>query len=186
MLALPLPEFPTLQTPRILLRELVATDAPALFDLRSDPEVMKLVSRPLMTRPEEADALVELIRANQANGTSIHWAMAIHGQPALIGLIGYWRMQPEHHKAELGYMLARSHWGKGLISEAIHAVVRCGFDTLRMHRVEAIIAPANHASRRVLEKNGFIQEGHFNEDHLWQGRFEDSVHFGRITDVAYN
>jgi ribosomal-protein-alanine N-acetyltransferase len=139
-----------------------------------------------MTRPEEADALVELIRTNQANGTSIHWAMAIHGQPALIGLIGYWRMQPEHHKAELGYMLARSHWGQGLISEAIHAVVRCGFDTLRMHRVEAITAPANHASRRVLEKNGFIQEGHFKEDHLWQGRFEDSVHFGRITDVAHN
>lgn len=184
MLALPLSPFPALRTPRLQLRELLPADAPTLFALRSDPAVMQLVSRPLMTQPTEADELIALIRSNQANGTSLHWAMAMAEDPTLIGLIGFWRMQPEHHKAELGYMLAQQHWGQGLISEAIDVVVRFAFDTLRMHRVEAITAPANLASRRVLEKNGFTQEGYFKQDHWWQGRFEDSVHFGRVTDIA--
>ncbi|MBP7450460.1 MAG: GNAT family N-acetyltransferase, partial [Flavobacteriales bacterium] len=74
----------------------------------------------------------------------------------------------------------REHWGKGYISEAIGAVVPFGLRTLDFHRVEAITRPANLASIRALEKNGFVREAHLKENIFWNGQFHDSLHFGRL------
>lgn len=89
-------------------------------------------------------------------------------------------MEKEHHKAELGYTLARDHWGKGIMSEAIAAVLHFGFNTYRFHRVEAITRPANVGSIQALLKNGFVQEGHFKENIFWNGTFHDSLCFGKL------
>jgi ribosomal-protein-alanine N-acetyltransferase len=148
--------------------------------MRSDPLVMQHVNRPLAKTVEDATALIELVTSTVATNDAVQWAITVKGDDTFIGLIGFWRMVKEHHCAELGYMLARDHWGKGFISEAIAAVVPFGFNTLGFHRVEAITRPANIGSIRALEKNGFVREGHFKENIFWNGAFHDSMHFAKL------
>lgn len=180
MLTLDLQNFPVLTTERLVLRELRTSDVAEVFALRSDPRVMQHVNRPLATSMADAEALITLITSNVAANEAVQWAMTLKGDDTFIGLIGLWRMVKEHHYAELGYMLAHDHWGKGLISEAIAATVDLGFSTLGLHRIEAITRPENTASIRALVKNGFVQEGHFKENIFWNGTFLDSLYFGRL------
>ncbi len=180
MLSIHLPILPELTTERLVLRELRSSDAQAVFAMRSDPEVMRHVPRPLAASRADAAALIDLINGTVAASDAVQWAITLKGDDVCVGIVGFWRMVKEHHLAELGYMLAREQWNKGLISEAIDAVVNFGFNTLGLHRVEAITRPANTASIRALEKNGFMQEAHFKENIHWNGAFHDSLHFARL------
>lgn len=180
MLTVDLPVFPILTTERLVLRELRPTDADQVFALRSDPLAMQHVNRPLAQTIEDASALIELITGMVAANDAVQWAITLKGDDTFIGIIGFWRIVKEHHYGELGYMLARDHWGKGIMSEAIGAVVDFGFHSLDFHRVEAITRPQNVASIRALVKNGFVQEAHFKENIFWNGAFQDSLHFGRL------
>lgn len=180
MLSIHLTGSPVLTTERLVLRDLRPSDAEAVFALRSDPRVMEHVNRPLARTMEDASALITLINGMVAANDAVQWAITQKGDDAFIGLIGFWRIVKEHHYAELGYMLAREHWGKGFASEAIGAVLPFGFTTLGLHRVEAITRPVNAASIRALEKNGFVREAHFKQNILWNGAFHDSLHFGKL------
>lgn len=180
MLTINLPTFPILTTDRLVLRELRHSDVEQVFVMRSDPLVMQHVNRPLAKTVEDASALIDLITTTVAANDAVQWAITEKNDDTFIGIIGFWRMVKEHHYGELGYMLARDHWGKGFISEAIAAVVPFGFNTLGFHRVEAITRPANVASIRALEKNGFVQEAHLKENTFANGAFHDSLHFARL------
>jgi|SRR5690606_11332229 len=78
----------------------------------------------------------------------------------------------------LGYWMGLPHAGKGIMTEAVGTCLPFIFDTLTLHRVHAAFLPGNAASRRVLEKNGFVEEG-FAEKYLQiNGRWEDHVLVG--------
>eukprot|EP01018_Ginkgo_biloba_P028894 Gb_01751 [translate_table: standard] len=62
-------------------------------------------------------------------------------------------------RAELGFVLARSQWGKGIATEAVKIVLPVAFQHLQVERIEAVVAKENVASQRVLEKSGFVNEG---------------------------
>ena len=72
-------------------------------------------------------------------------------------------------------MLLPEYHGKGIVSEAVKEAVNYGFQVMKLHSIEAIIDPDNHASAKVLEKNGFIKEAHLKENEFFDGRFLDSV-----------
>ena len=136
MLTSNLPAFPVLTTERLVLRALRPSDADRMFAMRSDPQVMQHVNRPLAKTIEDASALIDLINTMVAANDAVQWAITLKGYDEFIGLIGFWRIVKEHHYGELGYTLARDHWDKGYISEVIGALVPFGFNTLGFHRVE--------------------------------------------------
>ena len=180
MLALNFSPFPTLTTPRLTLRRLRPTDAPALLTMRADPAVMQFIPRPLMQSVAEVEAFIALINARTDQNETLNWAVALGSTDELIGTIGYVGFKPEHYRAEIGYMLHPSHQGQGLMQEALAAVLAYGFDQLHLHSVEAIIAPENTASARVLERAGFVKEGHFRENEFYEGKFLDAVFYGLL------
>ncbi len=180
MLVLDNSTFTVLTTERLVLRQLSMDDLDAVFALRSDPVAMRYVPRPLAKDLDEAAAHINLILEEQQANNCLQWAITLKGHPAMVGIIGFWRMKKEHYRAELGYMVLPEHWGKGIMSEAIAAVVYHAFATLGVHSIEAIIDPQNPASMRVLEKNGFVREAWFKEDFFWNGEFLDSVHYGLV------
>lgn len=182
MLPLDLSTLPDLRTAQLLLRAVTQADAPAVFALRSDPVAMRFVPRPLARTLDDARAHIDNIHAEQTAGTSATWAITRHTDPAMIGIIGLFRIQAEHHRAELGYMLLPAHWGQGLMREAIEAVVRHAFHGLGFHSIEAVVDPQNTASIRVLEHNGFVREGLFHENMLHNGTFHDSAVYSKLTD----
>ena len=167
--------FPVLQTPRLVLRRMTYADAPVLYQMRSDKTMMAMIARPLATRIEDVYELIDKIETGTVANDLVNWAITLPANDVLIGTIGYYRMQKEHYRSEVGYMLAKEQQGKGIMHEAITAVIRYGFETIRLHSIEAVIAPENRASRRVVEQAGFIQEGHFKESEYFEGRFISKV-----------
>ncbi|MBX9578071.1 MAG: GNAT family N-acetyltransferase [Chthoniobacterales bacterium] len=76
-------------------------------------------------------------------------------------------------KAELGYVSARKYWGKGLMTQVVALAVERGFQELGVARIEAKVHPANTASQRVLEKNGFVREALLKKAIVRKGNIED-------------
>lgn len=119
--------------------------------------------------------------ARYRNQVSIRWAIAFHDQPQqLIGTCGFHPFDEENHRVEIGYDLAKVHWQRGIMTEALHAMFHYGFTTLNFNRIEAVTIPENVASRRLLEKLGFHQEGILRQRSFSRGRYVDDVYFGLL------
>ncbi|TBX66585.1 N-acetyltransferase [Flavobacterium silvisoli] len=167
--------FQNLETERLLLRRLNTNDVDEVLAMRGNPEVMKYIPRPLAKTKEEALEHIAMIEEKIENNTGINWGITIKGSNKIIGIIGHYRIQPENYRAEIGYISLPQYNGKGYISEAIKAVVAYGFNQMNLHSIEAVIDPANVASERVLQKNGFVKEAHILENEYWDGKFWDTV-----------
>lgn len=81
-------------------------------------------------------------------------------------------------RAELGYVVARACWGKGIATRAAELAVETGFDDLGVHRIEAFVDPDNVGSLRVLEKAGFGREAYFKSYLYHRGHLRDRVVYG--------
>jgi [ribosomal protein S5]-alanine N-acetyltransferase len=167
--------FPTLTTPRLILRQIDFTDSQELFVLRSDRRVMAYIDRPLAKTVEDAGKLIQIIKDSEKEKTAVMWAVTLKGDPKLIGTVGYWKIMMEHFRAEIGYLLHPDFQGKGIMQEAIEEVIRFGFDTMGLHSIEANVNPENTASIRLLERNNFVREGYFRENYFFEGRFLDTA-----------
>ncbi len=167
--------FQNLESERLLLRQITPDDVNEIFALRSNPETMKYIPRPLATTKDDAMGHIKMIQDKIVSNEGINWAITEKGNPKMIGIIGHYRIRWEHFRSEIGYMLLPEHQGKGIITEAIQLLVDYGFNEMKMHSLEAIIDPENTASARVLEKNNFVKEAHFKENEFYDGKFLDAV-----------
>lgn len=167
--------FQNLESERLLLRQITPDDVNEIFALRSNPETMKYIPRPLATTKDDAMGHIKMIQDKIVSNEGINWAITEKGNPKMIGIIGHYRIRWEHFRSEIGYMLLPEYQGKGIITEAIQLLVDYGFNEMNMHSLEAIIDPENTASARVLEKNNFVKEAHFKENEFYEGKFLDAV-----------
>ena len=141
-----------LKTGRLILRPQALADAPDLFAILSDPEAMRFWHRPAISRLAVVEELVREQQAAMAEGTCRYWTVSLKG--GMIGSVDLSLIQDG--SAELGFLLRPDHWGAGLASEAVGAVIAHGLNALRLMRLAAVVQTANRAAARVLEKNGFI------------------------------
>jgi RimJ/RimL family protein N-acetyltransferase len=151
-------EWPeTIRTGRLLLRRPVEADASAIFDgYAQDQEVVRyLVWRPHTSIAQTREYLAQC-HAGWIAGTDLTWALTLHGDDRLVGMIA---IRPRGYKNDIGYVLARTHWGRGLMGEAGRAIVELAFTDPAVYRVWAVCDVDNHASARVLEKIGMTREG---------------------------
>jgi RimJ/RimL family protein N-acetyltransferase len=173
--------FPNLSTERLTLRQFNNEDINELFVLRSDKKTMRFIPRPLAKTTEDIIQLIKKVNDMISKNEGINWAVTLKTDSKVIGMIGYFRMAKEHYRAEVGYMLHPAHQGKGIMREALDAVIDYGFNVLKLHSIEAIVAPENYPSAKLLEKTGFSKAGHFKEHEYFDGKFIDSVYYTLIT-----
>ncbi|MEO4004784.1 GNAT family N-acetyltransferase [Flavobacterium sp. CAU 1735] len=180
MLHLNFSPFPILETDRLRLRQIVETDAEQMFQLRSNPETMQYIPRELPKTIDDAIAHINYMNDLRLNNECVNWGITFKDEDIIVGLIGYFRPKPENHRAEIGYMLSPDYHGKGIMQEALVRAIEYGFNDMKLHSIEAITAPENYASWKLLEKNNFIREGHFKEDTYWNGHYLDSYVYSLI------
>lgn len=164
--------IPRLETGRLVLRELRPSDAPALYRFRSDADAQRH-NDPALTEPEKAGELIARLAADHAATGSVHWGLTLRGDDTVVGLPGYHYVAPDAHRAGLGYDLSRHLWGRGLMAEALRAVLDWGFDALALNKVEAHTNAENTPSVALLERLGFRLEGTLHEHFLEHGTFHD-------------
>jgi ribosomal-protein-alanine N-acetyltransferase len=184
MLNIQLTPFPELQTARFILRQLRESDGPALLAQRSDERIIRYLDREPDTSLTQTVALIEKIKQSATDNLGITWGIVRPTDDLLLGTIGLWRIMADHHRAEIGYGLDPAYWQQGIMSEAMVAVLAYGFQQLKLHSIEATINPNNTASKRLLEKHGFVQEAYFRENYFFRGNFLDSAVYSLLTPNA--
>ena len=183
MLTINFSPFPILETERLILRRVLPSDVKEMFELRSNPETMKYIPRPLVTNYDEALAHIKMMEDKIETNEGINWAITLKGDDKMLGVIGHYRIKPEHYRAEVGYMILPEYHGKGITTEAVQCVVDYGFNTMQLHSIEGVIDPENAASQRVLQKCGFVKEAHFKENEFYDGKFIDAVVYSKLNPV---
>jgi ribosomal-protein-alanine N-acetyltransferase len=164
-----------LETPRLLLREFLPSDVDAVHAYASNPDVVKYEVWGPNTRGETEQFLSSVVLPAQRAEPRMTYELAIEAKD--IGLIGGCGMRIKdaaNRTSDLGYVLAREHWGKGYMPEAISALLDFGFTTLGLHRIWATTDARNVQSKRVLEKTGMRQEGQRKADQFRRGEWTDS------------
>lgn len=175
------PAFPVLETPRLLLVELTTRDAAWYLAHFSRPEIVSGTGWP---PPDGLDGAREEIERYVSGlfekRTGLRWGIVpVEAPESMVGTVGLfnWRDEPEP-AAELGYDLAPEWWGRGLMSEAIGAVVEYAFDGLGLTYLEGMVLVGNDRSCRTLERMGFLRMGvlpnHGEDEH---GVPRDEYHY---------
>lgn len=170
-------------TARLLLREFVEADWPAVFAYQSDSRYLRYY---LWTERKEADVrhFVDRLLAWQRESPRLKYQLAITLPETgrLIGNCGIRMAQADAVEAELGYELAPDQWGRGYATEAAQAMIEYGFERLGVHRIWASCIAKNRASARVLEKVGMRLEGRLREKQWMKGRWWDTLLYGLLED----
>ncbi len=136
------------------------------------------------TEAHQREAIRSELRDREA-GTAFRFYIQLAGTPGkVIGAIGLNNVvRGVFLSAFLGYKLDAAHLNRGYMSAAVGRTVRFAFDELQLHRIEANVMPRNGASLRVLEKNGFVNEGYSRAYLKINGVWEDHIHMVRLNDA---
>ncbi|MGR4894218.1 GNAT family N-acetyltransferase [Stenotrophomonas sp. LARHCG68] len=176
---IPLPQ-PELQSSRLRLREVRQDDAAALYDIHSDPVVMRYWSYPAWTELAQAEQKVADILSQRREQEILIWAIADKASDQLIGTAVAFALNRDQGRAEIGYSLRRDRQGQGLAVEAMRLIVPYLFDVLELRRLEADIDPRNAASCWLVEKLGFVREGVLRERWHVNGEITDTALYGLL------
>lgn len=156
-----------IETDRLSIRLPRADDAPAYFEIHSDPEVTRWLGGP---KPSSVEEEAERIARNRAMHEELGftmWAVEEKGSGEVVGLAGLFRVENVGPEIEVAYHFRKDRWGRGYATEAARACLDYGFETVGLQRIVGLVAPENVASARVLEKCGMKQEGsahHYDMD----------------------
>ena len=151
--------MPQLYTERLVLRKLNANDAQDIFEYSQDPEVARYVLWYPHKSLSESRFFLKCLMRQYRNQEPASYGIALRDTGKVIGTIGFSYINEEHLCAEIGYSLARNQWNKGIMTEALSAMIDYGFNRLRLHRIEATHDVRNPSSGRVMEKCLMHHEG---------------------------
>ena len=168
-----------LETPRLILRHFTPDDLDDLAAIYGDPAVMRYIGSGAVKTREQTAAMMEFAFIDNAHAWSIQtlarvpqltraierdahfslWATIYKPDNTLIGRCGLLSWDLDGRKeVEVGYVLAKEYWGRGLATEAARASRDYGFEVLGFDRLISVIVPDNLASQRVASKNGMRYE----------------------------
>jgi len=150
--------YVVLETPRLLFRSFTEEDAPLVYNLNLDPEVIRYTLDPIRDIDHARQVLKQVILPQYTLFNHGRWA--VHSKPGLefIGWCGL-KARPERNEIDLGYRFIKTAWGKGYATEAARACIQYGFEKLYLKRIIGRAMPENKGSLRVLEKCGMTYIG---------------------------
>jgi RimJ/RimL family protein N-acetyltransferase len=161
---------PQLTTSRFFLQQIVPEDQQFIFEGLSHPDVIPFYG----VRYDSFDATkkqMEWYEKSYNDGTGGPWKIVDKTSGEKIGVVAYYFHKHEHKKAEVGFWLFPQYWKKGIATEVLTAVVDYCHQQKDIHRLEAFVEEGNVASKKVLEKVGFVYEGTMRECEIKNGKF---------------
>lgn len=166
-------DFPSLETERLILRQLTFEDTDFVFQHFSDPVVYRyLMDEPPVTEIAQAQEIIQFY-LEPAGKPHNRWGLVRKSDHQLIGTCGYHKWDKRYFRAEVGYDLGPGFWGQGYMTEAMRAVIHHGFERMGLNRIDALVYVENDPSTRLLQRLGFKQEGILRDYFYLDGKFYD-------------
>lgn len=170
-----------ISTERLVLREFVPDDWPAVLAYQRDPRYLRFYLWTDRTEPEVRDFVQMFVDWQEERPRrKFQLAITLSGSGRLIGNCGIRRKPENDREADIGYELVPEYWGQGYATEAALAMVDFGFRELALHRISSWCIADNTASARVLEKVGLRPEGRLRENEYFKGRWWDTLLYGLL------
>lgn len=176
-------KFPELRTKRLILRKPTMKDVEWYFEYFSRSEMVWGGGEPgpkdmNAAREELRKYMVDLYRKRRG----FRWIITLKGDDRPIGTLGFYKWAPSAgYQAEMGYDLAKEHWGKGIMAEAMRAVIDFGFEKMGLNRIEVYIMPRNKRSVKMIKNLGFKREGLIRQRYFDEhGNYADDILFSLL------
>ena len=155
-------------------------DVDALYEVFSDPRVMRYWSSGPLPNREAAAAMQRDIAEGNRQDTMWKWGLALRETNKLIGTVTLFHLNLSNGRAEIGYAMGSAYWGNGYMNEALTGLIIHAFDVLNLRRLEADVDPRNTPSVRTLERLGFQREGFLRERWHVGGELQDALFYGLL------
>ena len=177
--------LPTLETPRLLLRQLTIADINAIEKFTTDDEVTVFFICDTHQSLNETEAFLNELLKKYEHGSLI-WGIIVKENDRLVGIIEFSEYRRDEKIAEMGCIIAKSYWKNDYASEATQALIRYGFSELKLERIQASYFSENISSERVLQKAGLFYEGTQRRGKFAKGHYHDVKLYAILrSDLGY-
>ena len=173
--------LPTIRGEKVSLREVRATDAPALLAMLTSEEVAEFVS-PLPRTVEGFEGFIAEAHYDRTRGNSFCFGVVPEGYEDAMGLFQVRRLDPGFGSAEWGFAIGSPFWGRGVFMEGAKAVIDFSFGVVGVQRLEARSIASNARGNAALRKVGALQEGTLRRSFQRNGRFFDQILWSILKD----
>lgn len=176
-------EFELIHTERLVLRMLTPEVYHYIMTSYTDQELMVFLG---IHSPEQLTAEKQKYKQGLStyNRTFVNFQLIDNQSNCIIGGCGFHTWYPMHSRAEIGYALYEDiHKAKGYMTEAMTAIIKYGFESMQLNRIEALIGPDNLPSNKLVQKLGFIQEGYLHQHYCKEGVIQDSIMYALLKEA---
>jgi len=170
-------EHELIHTPRLTLKVFSAELATQIIRHQDEMVAMKTFG---LDRPEDFDRFRATVLSSTAYRSCVICTIHPKASEEMIGSCNFHTWIPKHFRAEIGYALHEPYKNQGFMKEAMNYVLAYGFETMGLHRVEAMVGKQNIPSLKLMAHFGFTNEGVLRENYFRNDRFEDSISFSLL------
>ena len=174
--------LPLMVTPRVVLRELRRSDAPALCRVARSPEVARH-TWPAPTTVEAFERFIEWSWAERAAGRYTCFGVVPRDSITAAGIFELRPLQPGFFRAELGYFIDKPLWGTGVFHDSVRLVADFAFKAVGVHRIEIRASVGNERSNAALQKIGAQKEGLLRAAFVHDGVYEDQYLWSLVNGI---
>ena len=178
--------LPTLNTERLLLCKITPEHSADMYEYSSDPDVTKYLTWSPHSSVKETERYINLLQKKYSDGTFNDWGLICKETGKFIGTCGYTSFDKPKNIGEIGYVLAKDFWGKGLAVEAVKTVMDFGFKNFGLDGYFAKHMEGNDASGRVMQKCGMTFEGMYKRSMFIKGEFKNIVVYNISKNQFYD
>ncbi len=175
-------QLPTLETERTYLRKLLYSDKSDIFAYAKNPKVAEHVIWDAHQSEFDTLEFLNTVYAAYNKNKAAPWGIELKETGKIIGTAGFVNWEKENQKAEIGYVLSKDYWKKGIMTEVVKDIINFGFEKIGLTEISARSKPANVASQKVLIKCGLRYNGLHKKQMLIKGKLEDMDLFSLAKD----
>ena len=177
-------DIPVFETRRLILRRIEKSDCYDMYEYSSDVEVTKFLTWKPHLHVNETREYIDDIIKRYKNGKFYDWGLVYKPDKKFIGTCGFTTVNLNQNICEVGYVLSKKYWNKGLITEALEHIIDLAFEYFGFDKVEARFFEGNIASKKVMLKSGMtFEKTDKNQWHI-KGEYK-TVHTYSITKEVY-
>jgi [ribosomal protein S5]-alanine N-acetyltransferase len=173
--------FHSLENEEICFKALSVSDCMDIHNFASDEVVSRYIGWNLMKNVKETNDFIEDMIKREIEGTYLYASVELKATGKVIGIVMLFNIDKEANHAEVGYVFDKAYWGKGYGTNSVKLINEFAFNICKLNKLCARVVDGNSGSSQILLKNGFELEGRLRDQYYVEGKYCDSLLYGKLS-----
>ncbi|WP_068777719.1 GNAT family N-acetyltransferase [Paenibacillus sp. FJAT-26967] len=180
-------QFPILASDDLILKQVDVSHLDEVYSIYSNDGVFEYCGIIPKHNRDTVKKMIGHFERDYNKKSKVKWGLFLGSESdKLVGIIEAFDLNQKVNMVTIGYFLEESYWGKGIATRAVEVLVRFLFEEAGINRIQAEVMPLNEGSKKVLLKNGFLQEGTIRQAALWPGKGVVDLEIYGILKIEYD